>query len=126
MTPSAHYSMHWIDWKSLKIEKTLQFGESKQGYVYDYAFHPDGYVMVVTSGAPGAGQFLCQRLDEDAPFFSTSQMSNCHSLAFEPTANRCIVAATNKRSQGNGAVRDKEGNYVANTSPLTVFALPTV
>ena len=52
-------------------------------------------------------------------------MANCHSLAFDPATNRCIVAATNRNSQGNGAVRDKEGAYVGNTSPLTVFELPT-
>ena len=118
-------TMHWVNWASLEIEKTLQFGESKQGYVYDYAIHPDGYVLVVTSGAPGAGQFICQRLGEDEPFHSSNKMSNCHSLAFDPATNRCIVAATNRNSQGNGAVRDKEGNYVGNTSPLTVFDLPT-
>ena len=117
-------TIHWLNWQSLEVAKTLTFGESKQGYVYDYAFHPDGYVLVVTSGAPGAGQFICQMLNEEQPLFTSNQMSNCHSLAFDPATNRCIVSATNKRSQGNGAVRDKEGNYLANTSPLTLFALP--
>ena len=117
-------TIHWLKWESLEIAKTLTFGESKQGYVYDYAFHPGGYVVAVTSGAPGAGQFLCQRLDEEQPFFNSNKMSNCHSLAFDTRTNRCIVASTNRNSQGNGAVRDKEGNYVGNTSPLTVFALP--
>lgn len=114
----------WLDWEKFEIARSMQFGPSKQGYVYDYAFHAGGYVMLVTSGAPGAGQFICQRLDEEQPFFCTSKMSNCHSLGFDPATGRCIVAATNRNSQGNGAVRDQDGKYVGNTSPLTVFALP--
>ena len=117
-------TIEWLNWETLESTRSMTFGESKQGYVYDYAFHDDGYVMLVTSGAPGAGQFICQRLDADEPFYSTNKMNNCHSLAFDGPTNRCIVASTNKRSQGNGAVRDKEGNYVANTSPLTFFSLP--
>ncbi len=119
-------SICWLDWESLEVTKTMEFGEKKQGYVYDYQFHPDGYLMLVTSGAPGAGQFICQRLDEEQPFFTTTKMSNCHSLAFDAASNRCIVAATNRNSQGNGAVRDKEGKYLGNTSPLTIFELPAM
>ena len=116
-------TIYWLNWETLAITKTMQFGDTKQGYVYDYLFHPDGYVMLVTSGAPGAGQFICQRLDEEEPFFRDTKMTNCHSLAFDAATSRCVVASTNRRSQGNGAVRDKDGNYVANYSPLAVFEL---
>ncbi len=116
-------AIYWVNWDTLEVAKTMHFGESKQGYVYDYAWHPDGYLMLVTSGAPGAGQFLCQRPDEEKPFFTETGMTNCHSLAFDPATARCIVASTNRSSQGNGAVRDKDGVYVANTSPLAVFEI---
>lgn len=115
--------LQWLDWKTLKVAKTITFGEEKQGYVHDYAIHADGYVMVVTSGTPGAGQFLCQRLDEEEPFFITTKMSNCHGLAFDATSNRCIVAATNRNSQGNGVVLNADGDYRGNTSPLHLFQL---
>jgi len=117
-------TIYHLTWDSLETQKTLKIGENADAQVFDYELHPDGYLMLVTSGRPGKGEFLCQRLGEDKPFYLTNRLSNCHSLAFDAGSNRVVVASTNKRSQGNGAVRDDEGNYVGNTSPLTVFALP--
>ena len=54
---------------------------------------------------------------------SSTKMSNCHSLAVHGDG-RIVVTASNRNSQGNGAVRDKRGDYVANFSPLHVFAPP--
>lgn len=115
--------LHQIDWESLVTMHTQEFGVAKDGHVFDLVWHPDGYFAAVTSGNPGAGQFLLVRPDEDKPFFIHTKMSNCHTLTMHPDGRSIVVAATNRNSQGNGAVRDKEGNYVGNSSPLHVFSL---
>ena len=81
--------------------------------------------MVVTSGQPGNGQFLLLEPGAEKPFFTSTKMSNCHSVAVH-SDGRIVVSASNRNSQGNGAVRDKMGGYVANYSPLHVFAVSDV
>lgn len=118
-------TIHWLDWPSLEIKHTAQFGPEKQGFIFDLTWHPAGYWAVVSSGQPGNGQFLLLRPTEEKPFFITTKMSNCHSLAVHPEG-RIAVAATNRRSQGNGAVKDKEGNYLGNWSPIHLFDPPKI
>lgn len=115
--------LHQIDWTSLEVRKTQTFGVDKDGFVFDVAWHPDGYFAIATSGNPGAGQFLLARPEDEKAFFTYTKMSNCHTLALHPDGNSVVVAATNRNSQGNGAVRDKDGDYVGNSSPLHVFSL---
>ena len=112
-----------IDWKSLDVKHTIQFGQDREGYIFDLVQHPDGYCVAVTSGTPGAGQLLIFRLDADEPDFKYTKMSNCHSVALHPAGKTVVVSATNRNSQGNGAVRDKEGTYLGNSSPLHEFEL---
>ena len=116
-------TLHVLTWKTLEPTRTLQFGKDREGYIFDLAQHPDGYYLAVTSGTPGAGQFLLIRPEEDAAFFTYTKMSNCHSVALHPNGKTAIVAATNRNSQGNGAVRDKDGKYLGNSSPLNEFAI---
>ena len=116
-------TIHWLQWPSLEIKHTARFGPEKHGFVFDFAWHPQGYWAVASSGQPGHGQFLLLRPQEEEPFFITTKMSNCHSIDVHPDG-RIAVSATNRNSQGNGAVRDKEGNYVGNTSPIHFFEPP--
>jgi len=116
-------TLHQIDWETLKVRRTQQFGEAKDGFIFDLARHPAGWFLLASSGNPGAGQFLITEPDAEEPFFKFTKLSNCHSIALTPDGNRAVVSATNRRSQGNGAVRDDDGNYVGNTSPLHVFDL---
>ena len=112
-----------VDWDALEIRQTLNLGPDKDGYVFDLAWHPDGYAMLVTSGPPGASRFLLQRPGDEKPLYENNKMYNCHSLAFHGPTRRIVVAATNRSSQGNGAVLDKQGNYLGNSSPLHLFEL---
>lgn len=116
-------TIHRLDWPSLEIKETVQFGPEKHGFVFDRAWHPEGYWAVATSGQPGNGQFLLHRPGEEKAFFLTTKMTNCHSVAVHPDG-RIAVASTNRSSQGNGAVKDKEGNYLGNYSPIQVFQPP--
>lgn len=113
--------LHLVDWKKLEVRKSLEFGTTTHGFIFDLAWLSHGFMAMVTSGNPGAGQFLVSRMDADKPFFSNTKMANCHTLAVHPDEKQIVVAATNRNHQGNGAVRDKEGNYVGNSSPMHVF-----
>lgn len=116
-------TLHQIAWSTLEVSKTQHFGEAKDGFVFDFARHPDGDFLLATSGNPGAGQFLLAKPDADDAFFEYTKLSNCHSIALHPDGTKAIVSATNRNSQGNGAVRNKDGTYVGNSSPLHVFDL---
>jgi WD40 repeat protein len=113
-----------LDWNTLETKSTWQHGPDKNGYIFDLHRHPDGYYMLVTCGPPGAGKFLFVRPGEEKPFYEHTKMYNTHCLAVHFESRRAIVAATNRSSQGNGAVLDKEGKYLGNTSPLHEFELP--
>ena len=116
-------TLNLIDWEKFEVRTNRTYGVANDGFIFDLAWHKDGYFAAVTSGNPGAGQFLLMRPEEDKAFFLEKKMSNVHSLALHPDQKTVIVAATNRNSQGNGAVRTKDGAYVANTSPLHVFEL---
>lgn len=116
-------TIHRIDWASFEPASVQSFGKEADGFVFDLARHTDEISVAVTSGNPGAGQLLLLQNDAAEPFFKYTKMSNCHNLAMHPDRKRFVVSATNRNSQGNGAVRDKEGAYLGNNSPLHVFEL---
>ncbi len=113
-----------FDWKSGKLQHTMSVGATSDGFVYDLAFHPDGFIMAVTSGNPGTGKFYFHRPADEKPFFLSTKMRNCHSLAVHPDGKRLIVSATNNGSNGNGR-RLKDGKYPGNYSPLHLWDLPS-
>ncbi|MGB0742820.1 MAG: hypothetical protein ACPGXX_22310, partial [Planctomycetaceae bacterium] len=78
--------------------------------------------VVVTSGQPGKGQFLLLRRGDETPRFVHSRLFNCHNVDVLPDG-RFVACATNRNSPGNGAVRDPDGSYRGNTSPLQMFAV---
>ena len=118
-------TIHWLNWPSLEIRSTARFGPEKHGFVFDLKWHPDGYWAIVTSGQPGNGQFILLHPGEQEPFFVSTKMSNCHSVDVHPDG-RLVVAASNRNSQGNGAIMDKQGNYLGNYSPLHFFSPPRI
>jgi hypothetical protein len=104
-----------------ELKQTLELGQSGDVYAYDLRFHPAGFLMVVTSGNPGAGKLMFRRLEDAEPFFLTTKMANCHSLSLHPDGTRLAVAATNTGSNGNGRNLDKNGQYVGNFSPVYIL-----
>ena len=116
-------TLHRLNWESLEVDKTWRFGPNSNGYVFDLTRHPDGYYVIATSGQPGKGQFLLLRPDEDKPYYINTKVANCHSIALHPDNRTAVAATINPRNQGNGAVRDKEGNYLGNWTPLYIFDL---
>jgi WD40 repeat protein len=116
-------SIRTLNWENLETTRTLTLGDNNQGMVFDLAWNSDGAFLAVTSGTPGAGRFIVRKLEEEKPLFESSELANCHSLAIHAQSKRVVIASTNRDSNGNGAVLDKDGKYRGNTSPLTVFEL---
>jgi WD40 repeat protein len=110
-----------FDWATGKVKETIKFGGSPDGFVKDLHFHPDGFVMAVSSGQPGNGKLFFFKPGDKEPFF-TAALPNCHSLAVHPNGTRLAVAATNANSAGNGRPAGKE--YPGNFSPIHVWDMP--
>ncbi|MCE9532059.1 MAG: WD40 repeat domain-containing protein, partial [Planctomycetes bacterium] len=110
------------DWATGKVKHTIKSADDKQGYVLDMAFHPDGFLMAVSSGQPGTGRLFFQNLEDPQAFFS-QPLANCHALALQP-GGRLIVSATNANSAGNGRPGKGKEDYPGNFSPLHVFDFP--
>lgn len=109
----------FFDWAMGKVKHTLKVGADVDGEVHDLHFHPDGFVMAVTSGSPGTGKFFFARPGDAQPFFLTA-LPNCHALAVHPGGTRLAVSATNGGSNGNGR---NAGEYRGNSSPVHVFEM---
>lgn len=115
-----------FDFESGMVSKTLELGKEGDVYVTELLFHPAGFLMATISGNPGVGKLLFQRIEDNAPFFETTKMPNCHSIAMHPIHEQLAVSATNGGSNGNGRNVDKDGKYPGNYSPIHLWKLPPV
>ena len=113
-----------FDWASGQLEKSIELGKEGDVYVTDLVFHPAGFLMATASGNPGTGKLVFRRLEDDAAFFETTKMPNCHSLTLHPSHQKFAVVATNGGSNGNGRNLTKDGSYPGNFSPIHVWTLP--
>lgn len=113
-----------FNWETGQVAKSFELGKEGDVYVTDLAFHPEGFLMITISGNPGAGKLQFRRIEDDAPFFETTKMANCHSVALHPDHQRLAIVATNANSNGNGRTLDKEGKYPGNFSPIHIWKLP--
>jgi len=113
-----------FSWETGQVTKSLELGKEGDVYVTDLSFHPAGFLMVTISGNPGTGKLAFRRLEDDAPFFETTKMPNCHSVTLHPNQQRLAVAATNGGSNGNGRNLDKSGKYPGNFSPIHLWNFP--
>lgn len=114
-----------FDVESGQQTKKHELGAVGDVYVADVAEHPDGFLLIGTSGGPGQGKLLFLRPQDEKPFF-TQTISNCHSVSLHPGGKRFAVATTNPGSNGNGRNLDKEGKYPANHSPIKIYEFPTM
>jgi len=113
-----------FDFATGKPSREVRLGTAKEGFVQDVAWHPDGFLIAVTSGQPGSGKLVCLRPGEKEPSYTgTTGLANSHSVALHPDKRRFVVTSTNAGSNGNGR-QLKDGNYVGNTSPLHLFEIP--
>jgi WD40 repeat protein len=106
----------FYDWKSGKLKQTLKLGNDSEGWVEDLLWHPDGFLMGVISGQPGAGKVFFLKPDEAQPFF-TQPIPNPHGIDLHPDGKRLVIAATNANSAGNGRPLNGNKEYPVNWSP---------
>ena len=57
-----------FDWITGALKHTLQYGAQGDGYIFDMHFHPDGFLMAVSSGNPGTGKLIYFRPGDKEPF----------------------------------------------------------
>lgn len=114
-----------FNWESGQVTKSIELGKEGDVYVTDLMFHPEGFLMVTISGNPGTGKLVFRRMEDEAPFFETTKMPNCHSVALHPDRLRLAVVATNGGSNGNGRNLDKDGKYPGNFSPIHLWKFPS-
>lgn len=118
-------AVYYFNVKTGNRTQRLEQGVNTAGFIVDAVDHPAGFVMTVAVGQPGKGALVFQRPEDEKPFFEHPRMSNTHSIALHPDGKSFLVIATKGSGQGNGAVKDKEGNYLGNISQLRRFTFPT-
>jgi WD40 repeat protein len=111
-----------LDWPTGKQKHSLALGDKSDCFVHDLLLHAEDFVMAVTSGTPGRGKLVFWRPGEAKPFFETTKMPNCHSLALDPAGRRLAVSATSANSNGNGR-QLRNGEYAGNSSPIHILRL---
>lgn len=99
-----------------KVLHDLKLGGENEGYALDAAWHPDGWLAVVSSGQPGTGK-LHQIDTATGKSLASVGVVNPHGLAMV-SDQRIVVLATNANSSGNGKVKDSGGTYRGNHSVL--------
>jgi len=113
-----------FDWKTGKAKEIVSFGVDGDALIYDFEFHPAGFLIGVSSGNPGIGKLFLTRVGDAAPFVLNSKMANCLSMALHPDGKRLVVTGTNSGSNGNGRQLDKNGKYAGNRSPVHLLEFP--
>ncbi len=114
-----------FDFATGKPVREVRLGTTKEGFVHDVAWHPEGFLIAVTSGQPGSGKLIILRPGEKEPSYTrTAGLANCHSVALHPDKRRFVVTSTNAGSNGNGRRLTADGEYPGNTSPLNLFEIP--
>lgn len=118
----AHVRM--IDFESGETRHSMDLGEeSKDVFAHDVHLHEEGFLIACTTGQPGSGKLILHVPGEEEPLFTLSKGTiNCHSLSVSPDGRQLLVSATNTGSNGNGRRLDKDGNYMANFSPIHAFS----
>jgi WD40 repeat protein len=113
-----------FDFATGKPTREVRLGTTKEGFVHDAVWHPDGFLIAVTSGQPGSGKLVYLRPGEKEPSYTrTAGLANCHAVALHPDKRRFVVTSTNANSNGNGRRLTADGDYPGNTSPLHLFEI---
>lgn len=110
-----------FSWDTAEQTLLRELGGTADCYCEDLKFHPDGFLMAVTSGTPGTGKLQFIDLEQEEPLFLLSNLSNCHALDVHPDGKTIAVTTTVRGSNGNGRKVDVDGNYMGNTSPIQIL-----
>ena len=105
-------------------ERTLlrELGSTADCYCEDLKFHPDGFLIAVSSGTPATGKLQFIDLEQEEPLWMVSNLSNCHAIDVHPDGKTIAITTTVRGSNGNGRKVDADGNYIGNTSPIQLLS----
>ena len=90
-----------VDWESGTITHELQHGDKTQGFAYEAAYHPSGFVMATSCAMPGTGHLWFWRIGEPQPFHVNTKLPNGRSLSLHPTGEH-LALVTSVAVNGNG------------------------
>jgi WD40 repeat protein len=113
-----------FNWAKGTATHTLQGAAPNEGFAHDAHWLADGTVLAATSGQPGQGKLLAWRPGDEKPFFTSTTVVNCHSLAIHPDGKRLAVLGTNANSSGNARVTGANKEYPGNHALLHFLAVP--
>lgn len=112
-----------LDWQSGEVIHELQHGTKDDGFIYDVAFHPDGFVMATSSAFPGKGHLWFWQPGEEKPFHIGKKLTNGHALALRPGRPQLAFLVDVARN-GNGR-QLINGEYPGGTAKIHLLELGT-
>ncbi|MDB5389764.1 MAG: hypothetical protein JWM11_5410, partial [Planctomycetaceae bacterium] len=107
-----------LDWDAGTIAHELQHGDKSQGFLYEAAFHPAGFVMATSCAMPGKGHLWFWRIGEPKPFYVSTDLPNGRSLSLHPNGTR-LALVTSVAVNGNG--RPQGDKYVDGTAKIQIL-----
>ena len=110
-----------FSWDTCERTIVRELGGTADCYCEDLKFHPDGFLIAVSSGTPGTGKLQFIDFEVEEPLWMVSNLSNCHAIDVHPDGKTIAVTTTVRGSNGNGRKVDAEGNYIGNTSPIQIL-----
>ena len=109
-----------IDWDAGTIAHELQHEDKSQGFIYDAAYHPGGFVMATTCAMPNMGHLSFWRIGEPKPFYISTDLPNGRSLSLHPNGTR-LALVTSVAVNANG--RPKGDKYSDGTAKIQLLDL---
>jgi WD40 repeat protein len=104
--------------------REMAVGGNDDGFAYDAAFHPAGFVMGTSCAFPGKGHVWFWRPEDDKPFHQANTIPNGRSLSPHPDGRRlalCVSLAPN--ANGRQLV---DGKYPGGSSKIHILTFPEV
>lgn len=109
-----------VDWESGTVTHELQHGDKTQGFAYDVALHPSGFVMATCCAMPGQGQLWFWRIGEPKPFFISNNLPNGRGLSLH-SDGKTLAVGTCVAVNANG--RPKGDSYKDGTAKINILEL---
>ena len=111
-----------FNWASGKQLHELVPGDSQDGFIYDAWFHPDGFIVGVSSAFPGKGKLVFWQPGDETPFFIGTKLTNGRSVALHPDGRRLAFTMSNS-ANANGRPL-KGGEYSGGTAKIHILRMP--
>ncbi|MDA0281854.1 MAG: hypothetical protein O3B13_04340 [Planctomycetota bacterium] len=111
-----------FDWTTGEQIHELIAGDSQDGFMYDAWFHPDGFIVGVSSAFPGKGKLVFWQPGDETPFFIGTKLTNGRSVALHPDGRRLAFTMSNS-ANANGRPL-KGGEYSGGTAKIHILGMP--